>query len=397
MATTLVWFAEFNDLAMDVVSAIANKMADGGDEFKAKCEAAFEANEYAELLHTVFGSSNALFLGTKNEKDIEGCFNVLCTLLVEKAHADKMADLVQELCKVVTSEESADSALRLKILANLYNQLDVENKSALRYIVFKRIVEYAAKTEHLNLLDSYLQNVDALLNSWGTSQDDTRALYLLLSKILEQPRPQQSHAFLLKFLRTFESDSENVANVKEQAAKALVATVKTPANMMSADNGRIMELLAVAQLESDPKYKQLFELMRIFVADKLPAYMDFYSANKAFVDSLGVDHAAAVENMRLLSLCSLALEHKEIPYTVVAETLQINADKVEFYVVEAIRQNMIDAKIDQLRQVIVMHSVMQRVFGDQQWVLLQTRLHAWKDHAQALLDVVKRQKDAMAM
>ena len=138
-------------------------------------------------------------------------------------------------------------------------------------------------------------------------------------------RPVQSHSFRLKYLETFESgDAVENAEVKAQAAKALVATVKTPANMMSAENGpclalaalpprfaprrrgagrgssqagtfaarnapllrpsssssssrhlvvcagRILELLAVRQLAADPKFKQLFELMRIFVEEKLP-------------------------------------------------------------------------------------------------------------------------------
>ena len=112
---------------------------------------------------------------------------------------------------------------------------------------------------------------------------------------------------------------------------------------------------------------------------------------------LGLDHEKAVENMRLLSFCSLALESDDcvIEYKSLADTLQIEKAQVEVYIVEAIRQKMIDCKIDQCNERVVVHSVMQRKFGDEQWAELQTRLHSWKEHAQSLLDVVKRQRDSV--
>jgi PCI domain len=49
----------------------------------------------------------------------------------------------------------------------------------------------------------------------------------------------------------------------------------------------------------------------------------------------GIDNDECVSNMRLLSLCSLATEHEEIPYSAVSETLQVDEDDVEEWVLRA--------------------------------------------------------------
>lgn len=52
--------------------------------------------------------------------------------------------------------------------------------------------------------------------------------------------------------------------------------------------------------------------------------------------------------MRLLTLCSLATEHEEIPYAAVAGGLEVPLSEVEPWVVAAIGAKLIEAKMDQL-------------------------------------------------
>ena len=49
----------------------------------------------------------------------------------------------------------------------------------------------------------------------------------------------------------------------------------------------------------------------------------------------GINHEECVANMRLLSLCSLATEHEEIPYSAISKTLQVDDDDVEEWVLRA--------------------------------------------------------------
>jgi translation initiation factor 3 subunit M len=58
-------------------------------------------------------------------------------------------------------------------------------------------------------------------------------------------------------------------------------------------------------------------------------------ANSDVLAKHGIDNDECVSNMRLLSLCSLATEHEEIPYSAVSQTLQVDEDDVEEWVLRA--------------------------------------------------------------
>jgi translation initiation factor 3 subunit M len=58
-------------------------------------------------------------------------------------------------------------------------------------------------------------------------------------------------------------------------------------------------------------------------------------ANSDVLSKHGIDNDECVSNMRLLSLCSLATEHEEIPYSAVSQTLQVDEDDVEEWVLRA--------------------------------------------------------------
>ena len=66
----------------------------------------------------------------------------------------------------------------------------------------------------------------------------------------------------------------------------------------------------------------------------------------------GVSHVDCVEKMRLLSICSLASQQPEVPYALLATTLQIEVCEVEYWVVKAIMAGLLEAKMDQLREVV---------------------------------------------
>lgn len=56
--------------------------------------------------------------------------------------------------------------------------------------------------------------------------------------------------------------------------------------------------------------------------------------------------------MRILSIASLGSEYSEIPYSTITKSLHINENEVESWVILAINENIIEAKIDQLKNII---------------------------------------------
>ena len=102
--------------------------------------------------------------------------------------------------------------------------------------------------------------------------------------------------------------------------------------------------------------------------------------------------------MRILSLCSLAAEHEEIPYNTVAQTLQLPSDKeVESWVIAAVSSGLLAAKMDQLQQKVMVERAVVRQFDMEQWKALQSRLNVWKQHVRDILEGLKQTQAAVAI
>lgn len=68
---------------------------------------------------------------------------------------------------------------------------------------------------------------------------------------------------------------------------------------------------------------------------------------------------------------------------------QIGAEDVEEWVVKAITAGLVDARIDELKKVVVVSRYSQREFGDENWRQLAARLTTWRSNVAAMLDTLQ--------
>ena len=71
----------------------------------------------------------------------------------------------------------------------------------------------------------------------------------------------------------------------------------------------------------------------------------------------GLKKDDCVLKMRLLSLCSLASQKSEIKHSEIAACMQIKDTEVESWVIKAITARLLDAKMDQLNQTVLIKYV----------------------------------------
>jgi len=74
--------------------------------------------------------------------------------------------------------------------------------------------------------------------------------------------------------------------------------------------------------------------------------------------------------------------------SLIMRPLQVPAAEVEAWVVQAIAEGLIDARMDQTTATVTVTRAMQREFGQPQWVQLQGKLRAWRDNVASLLSLV---------
>jgi len=117
------------------------------------------------------------------------------------------------------------------------------------------------------------------------------------------------------------------------------------------------------------------------ITGKLGDYIDFQKDNADVLGKHGLDHNACVSKMRLMSLAALgaASTTGQVAYSQVQEVLQVPAEDVEPWVVKGIAAGVLEAKLDQVRQAVLVNMCLQRVFGQQQWADLRDKLAHWRD------------------
>lgn len=383
-----------DELAYDLITYI-NKLVTGQDsetEFYAECKAMVDAGDFNKLVTKILESEAKIF-GESSDTDAEGCFSIIASLIATISDAGKRKALIKQFTTIAASDKSKESAvLRLKIITNLYNLLGVEHKD--RYDVFMVLVSYAAAAGRFNLLHGCLKNFNPA--AWSLDLEETRAVYKLLGQVTQDADSTAiratSQSYVIKLLSTYENDAKgNISEAKDVAARGVVGAIKTAVSSFT-QNESLIEFAAVKQLKGDSKHGKLYDLLQVFSTGKVTDFVKFHKDNGKYLADQGIDHDEALENMRLLSMCSLAAEHEEIPYAVIAETLQVGDDEVEEWVVRTITSKLMEAKMDQLRKVVSINRCAQRVFGVDQWKQLGEKLTTWKSNVRAMLATIENAK-----
>lgn len=153
----------------------------------------------------------------------------------------------------------------------------------------------------------------------------------------------------------------------------------------------MLSLPAIQALRN--KSAPLCDLLKVFQEGKLEDYNSFLESNggeEVLKQWQGVTPENCVRYMRILSLCSLAAEHEEIPYHVVADTLQTSIDDVESWVIAAVSSGLLSAKMDQLQNKVVVERCVIRTFDMNQWKAVQSRIHEWKKNVGGILEAYRQ-------
>ncbi|XP_053305503.1 eukaryotic translation initiation factor 3 subunit M isoform X1 [Spea bombifrons] len=311
-----------------------------------------------------------------DDKDVESIMNSVVSLLLI-LEPDKQEALIESLCeKLVKFREGERPSLRLQLLSNLFHGMD--KSTPVRYTVYCALVKVAASCGGIIYIPTDLDQVRKWITNWNLSTEKKHVLLRLLYEALvdckksnddADPFSDEAAKVMVELLGSYTDD--NASHARLDAHKCIVRALKDPKTFLL---DHLLALKPVKFLEGE----LIHDLLTIFVSAKLSSYVKFYQNNKDFIDSLGLSHEQNMEKMRLLTFMGMAVENKEISFDTIQQELQIGADDVEAFVIDAVKTKMVYCKIDQTqKKVIVSHST-HRTFGKQQWQQLYDILNTWK-------------------
>ncbi|XP_075044151.1 eukaryotic translation initiation factor 3 subunit M isoform X1 [Mixophyes fleayi] len=312
----------------------------------------------------------------EDDKDVESIMNSVVSLLLI-LEPDKQEALIESLCeKLVKFREGERPSLRLQLLSNLFHGMD--KSTPVRYTVYCALIKVAATCGAIVYIPTDLDQVRKWINDWSLNTEKKHTLLRLLYEALVDCKKSDDEAdpfsddaakVMVELLGSYTDD--NASQARLDAHKCIVRALKDPKAFLL---DHLLALKPVKFLEGE----LIHDLLTIFVSAKLSSYVKFYQNNKDFIDSLGLVHEQNMEKMRLLTFMGMAVENKEISFDNMQQELQIGADDVEAFVIDAVKSKMVYCKIDQTqKKVVVIHST-HRTFGKQQWQQLYDILNSWK-------------------
>ncbi|CAL5036123.1 unnamed protein product [Urochloa decumbens] len=359
------------------------------------------AGRWLDMASLMLASADLLLTSPSRvpDKDLECILSVICSLVAKAGSEDETLQITDLICAKLTQQPDDKPALRLKVLFSLYNLLPSPYGKA---FVYKKALELAMAGKAAECIIPSFKNIDSFVTEWGIGNLEQRELYLAISRILKDHKglTKDYFNFLNKYLATFkgsDDDSATIGDAKEEAVAAIIEFVKA-SNLFQCD---LLNMPAVAQLEKDEKYQLFYELLKIFLTKRLDSYLEFQTANSALLKDYGLVHEECITKMRLMSLLDLSSYCSgRIPYSAIAEALQltltmlcqINDDEVEQWTVKAIALKILDCKVDQLNQTVIVSRHTERIFGMPQWQGLCTKLGVWRGNVASAINTIQANK-----
>lgn len=383
-SSALVNVAE--DAELRLVRHLAEAAHSTSPTFVQECEACISGGDAAKLMATIVAEKGAIEALSLDDEAVS-VVSLLAALL-DRAKDSKLVDtLAESLIQV-----STDTTKTIALMATLYNmRSDAVEKIGLMV----KMIRMAAESQpsllepHASVLGKWMDasRLREMMDEWKVEPAARRPLYLAAS--MGAPNPVAKQRFTLLVLGTYASSDLDAEGLKisEQVA---IGAIRDPVSLFEQQRN-ILSLPAIQALERTSA--PLFALLKVFQEGKLEDYNAFVASNGGFgvLKQWGeVSSENCVRYMRILSLCSLASEHEEIPYQVVADTLQTSLDDVESWVIAAVSSGLLSAKMDQLQNKVVVQRCVVRKFDMEQWKAVQTRLHAWKKNVGGILEAYRQ-------
>jgi len=231
---------------------------------------------------------------------------------------------------------------------------------------------------------------------WQSSTEQIRALYKQLHEVsVEMPGfAKLSCSFLTKLLETYETESSaqlaaDAAMIKPLAMKLVSMSLSDPEQFSLAD---VLQLKGV-QANKGEKW---FELLSLFEKGEISAYRTWVESNGDVLEAMNLSPEDMMQKIRLQGFCYLCSKSTTIPFSVISKALEVDEDDAELWTIEAIKAGLVEARIDQAHDRVLVSRSRTNKFVESDWADLRERLVAWQKNlgsCQLVLNQVKMQME----
>ena len=205
-----------------------------------------------------------------------------------------------------------------------------------------------------------------------------------------------------------ESDGQAVLSQTENDARRCVILAIKAVDIINF--AELVNLPAIKQLTQN--YSKVFSLLNLFTQSSAQDFKQKLTEYADLMSTEGLTEHELVVKKSYVQICTLSTEVTNFSYQDLAQLLnvsnfdavsiflihfcclQIDVEEIELWAIDAIQNKIIDAKIDQLNEVIVIKSHMLREIKLQEWKAIQAKIRAWKDRFERIQTVLQAAQQA---
>ena len=388
-----IWLA-----SASFVGAVLTKTGDSAaaESFVNSINEAYANENLSQVLDLFISKLNIVYANTESDQDLEGFTNT-CSHLPPRCEDPHAA--ARALAAALSDDPTNKPERRLQGLINLFNTV-LEPASKLEILL--SIMAFAKAS---SLADIMLNVVKANIDSWTStlnlSSAEQRTLYIACADSLEsctrKPRTaaRESYRLRSKAIKTYVSSDMDAAGL-EVAAKVVKEYIVS-ADLFQFDAADIPAVQALGS--GSAEQKSLLELLSLFLngtVKEFRAFMGRAEGGSAVCKTLGCTEELLDSKMMLMALVGLVNRRSSVSFKEIADALELASNRdVEDLIVRAIGKKLIEAKIDQLAEVVVISKCSSRTFERAEWEGLATDLRQWRSAIRDVLAMGTETKTAL--
>eukprot|EP00730_Choanoeca_flexa_P000099 TRINITY_DN10043_c0_g1_i2.p1 TRINITY_DN10043_c0_g1~~TRINITY_DN10043_c0_g1_i2.p1 ORF type:complete len:441 (+),score=102.15 TRINITY_DN10043_c0_g1_i2:27-1325(+) len=348
--------------AKEQLTELAAFFSSFSEDVGAKAKALAEADDLAGAYTLLVANVDALL---EQESGVESVLNSLARLAQDTGseHSDA---LVRAFSTAIAGKQTAHSDARIRALANLFNSIPTASHN--RYVVYFQVVQLASNVDRLALIEAQLPSLDKWLDTWSVTMAERRDMYRALQQAFKAAgKLQLSQQYLIKLLRTYNDAGDDAKSVATEAKEALAYAMaaRTDFDVFVLEN-----ITAIAQLKGQP----LYDAFNAFRSADYNAYLSAVKQDSDMFTQFGLDTAAAERRVRLMVLANMCATQAELSFDDIAKAIDVKEDQVEEWIIDVVRANLVEAKVDELERKVVITRATQSRFTTQDWSKLKDTL-----------------------
>lgn len=390
----------FEELAQELATYLDALKGDGSTiasevtPLLADADSADKQTDKDEVLKKLVTASS--ILNNAPEREVQAAYNLLIHLISHSDDPDRfLPPVCNFLTKPITSSPQNGTGIALGVLATIFNTLQPDDET--RYHVLLAIVSLIRNSGNFDTLQPQLAHLDEWVQSWEMEPEQARQLYLAISDAATAAHEsQQAYTYLLRALRTLQQSSDASSDeTRSLSIRALKAALNDPSHFDFQDLTALDSIQALRKSSSDDT-QPWADLLELFSAETFDDLQEFVEASPDFLSSNNLSEEVLTRKMRLLTLASLAAHESQtrtLSYSRIASALAIPSEDVEMWVIDCIRSGLVEGKLSQQRQEFLIHRSTYRVFGENQWREVASRLETWRASLVGVLAIVRQQKE----